>query len=418
MKYALIVGILVLSSGAFLNLVLSANTGGAATLQGDESLQRMWGVVDFAVVGVAFFHSRRLIRIASQQPWLLAFVAWSILSATWSVDPLVTARRTVGLACTLFFGFYLGAEFDMEDLLRMLAWALAIVLVASIVAGVLFPSLGIMSDLDGGAWRGVFLHKNVMARIVGLAIIVFAYLFWDSRRSRVVFLVPLFLGIVLLVLSRSMTAAAVVALTLALGMYRKLRLRPAESVALFAVGLLLGLAVTAYLQGDMDSVFALMGRNSSLTGRTQLWQFAAAAVLQRPLLGAGWDAFWGSFSGDSIRALVGWDAPHAHNAFIDLSLNIGLIGLGLFLAGLFDCFRRAIRYSRQIDRPFNLWPLLFLSYMFFYMFTETNQADRHSLFFVMYCAISVSLNAATAEQRVGQEEGTFPLGEFSNLQRY
>jgi O-antigen ligase len=95
---------------------------------------------------------------------------------------------------------------------------------------------------------------------------------------------------------------------------------------------------------------------------------------------------------DAIRSEVHWQTPHAHNAFIDLALNTGLVGLAIFLASLFDCLRRALRYSREPGRPFKFWPLLYYSYIFFYMFTETTTVDRHSLFNVLFCAISVSMS--------------------------
>jgi len=69
-----------------------------------------------------------------------------------------------------------------------------------------------------------------------------------------------------------------------------------------------------------------------------------------------------------------------------------LIGLIVFLGALADFFRRAMRYARQTGRPFRLWPLLFLSYMFFYLFTESPQLDRNTLFCIVYCTISVSMN--------------------------
>src|SRR5258708_33971572 len=112
-----------------------------------------------------------------------------------------------------------------------------------------------------------------------------------------------------------------------------------------------------------------MGRDASLTGRTDLCQVSIAAMLQRPLLGAGWDVFWMGPEADDIRSLVGWQTPHAHNAFIDLSLNTGLVGLAIFLPSLCDCLRRAVRYSRDPARPFTSWPLLDYGNIFFFMFT-------------------------------------------------
>ena len=284
----------------------------------------------------------------------------------------------------------------------MVAWTLAIAVLASIAAGVLFPSLAIQYDLDG-AWRGVFVQKNTMARVIGLAVMVFSYLLLESRRNRLLYLILLFLSIVLIGLSRAVTAVIVSFLIVSQLLYLKLRLRPAQSIALSAFALLLGLGATSFALSHTDAIFAFMGKDASLSGRTDLWRESMGSVLQRPLLGAGWDVFWNLPEADAIRDVVHWQTPHSHNAFLDLALNTGLVGLGIFLASLFDCLGRALRYSRERDRPFNFWPLLFYSYILFYMFTETTTVDRHSLFNVLFCALSVSMTE-TARMKASENE--------------
>jgi exopolysaccharide production protein ExoQ len=417
MKYLIIIVVLLLSSGAFMALLLQDPSGINASIRGDDRLQLMWAVIDFAVVILCFFHGRQFIRVASQQPLILAFMAWGILSLAWSDNPQLTVRRTAGLVCTTALGFFLGMRFELRVFLKMLAWTFAIVMFASVVTVVLFPSLGIMADLDGHGWRGVYTQKNELARMVGLALVVFTCLLWESRRNRLVYVVPLALGFGLIVLSRSMTGLIVTTLTLFFGFYRRLRLRPAQSMALFTIVLFFGFGVTVFLQNHMDPVFALIGRDSTLTGRTALWRLGTAAALKRPLLGAGWDVFWAGPEGDTIRSLVGWEAPHAHNAFIDMTLNVGLIGLAIFLVALFDCFRRAVRYSQEPGRPFSLWPLLFYSYMFLYFFTESTPVDRHSLIYILYCATSVSMNVASRVEVVEDdlEEEYLPAEMAPNI---
>jgi O-antigen ligase len=165
-----------------------------------------------------------------------------------------------------------------------------------------------------------------------------------------------------------------------------------------AAALLVLIAVAAgFLAGGRsDVIFQAAGKDATLTGRTYLWQFCAQAIQQNPLLGSGWDVFWSGPGGDRIRGLAGWDAPHGHNAFIDFSLNAGVVGLGLFLLALFDCIRRSLRYDRAEGAAIAEWPLLFYVFVFLYMFTETITVDRHSLFQIMFCALSVAVNRRCA----------------------
>jgi exopolysaccharide production protein ExoQ len=417
MKNAFIVGLLLLNSSAFIGLVVDENvTQINIAIRGDSHAQLMWGVIECFLIIFCFFHGRQFVRVASRQPLILAFVGWAALSLAWSEDPQLTARRVLGLICTTAMGFVLGMKLDTKALLRLLVWAMAIAMLASVIAALLFPSFGVMANLDAGAWRGVFTHKNELGHSMGIALIVLICLLWESRQDRPIYLILLFLGVALLVLSKSVTSIIVTILTLSIGLYRRLRLRPAQRVAFLAIALLVGLAATVFLQSRMDSIFAMVGRNSTLTGRVPVWQLSADAVLQRPLLGAGWDAFWPGTGGDHIRSLVHWDVPHAHNGFLEMSLNIGLIGLVIFLICNYDCFRRALRWSNDPSQPFRLWPLLYYSFTFLFFFTEAPAVDRHTLSFVLFCAISVWMTEARGMKIIEheKEEEYMPSGIASD----
>jgi exopolysaccharide production protein ExoQ len=404
MKNVLIIALLLLTSGAFISLIVPESFNANTMTAGDENAQLLWGASDLIVIIACIFYSRQLISVASRQPWILAFVGWSTLSLLWSDFPLLTLRRVVGLICTMALGFLLGMRLEMKALLRLVAWALVFTIPLSFIAAIFFPSFGVMHRLDAEGWRGVFNHKNGLGANMGIALIVFTCMFWEYPKNRLKYLLWLLSAVVLLAFSRSMTATIVTAMTLTIGLYRRLRLRPAQKVAIYALALVMGLAATLYLQGRMDSVFALVGRDPSLTGRIPMWQYSADAVSERPLLGAGWDGFWPGKGGDKIRNLVRWEAPHAHNSFLELALNIGVIGLILFLICIFKCFHLAMRYSKDESQPVRLWPLLFYSYSFLYYFTEAPAVDRHTLTFILFCALSVSITEAMRMEAIHDEQ--------------
>src|SRR5580692_8512576 len=96
-KNAAIFVILLLVSGAFIDLIVDPSLNSTTTTSGDEHAQLMWGIVDCAVVIACVLHGRQFVRVASRQPWIVVFVAWSALSLAWSDFPLLTLRRIVGL---------------------------------------------------------------------------------------------------------------------------------------------------------------------------------------------------------------------------------------------------------------------------------------------------------------------------------
>src|ERR1700721_157373 len=104
MKNALIFALLFLTSGAFIGLIVDESFNLSSASAGDEHAQIMWGVIDCIVITICFFHGRHLLRVASRQPLILAFVGWATLSLAWSDDPQLTLRRIVGLICTTALG--------------------------------------------------------------------------------------------------------------------------------------------------------------------------------------------------------------------------------------------------------------------------------------------------------------------------
>ncbi|NKC22490.1 O-antigen ligase family protein [Ochrobactrum oryzae] len=72
----------------------------------------------------------------------------------------------------------------------------------------------------------------------------------------------------------------------------------------------------------------------TFTGRTEIWKFVLRQLADHPLAGYGYDAFWGT----SRLVNGGYDietwaarAGHAHNAYLNIAITTGSIGLALLI---------------------------------------------------------------------------------------
>jgi O-antigen ligase len=360
---------------------------------GDNSFELAWIGV-YVLFAVAALPWRRLIvQAALGQKWLLALVAWTLLSTLWSVNPSLSFRRASALACTTALGLYLGVRFNQRQLLHLIAIALAVAVLSSAVVAICFPSVGIMQDLYGGAWRGIFPHKNSLSEAAVLSLITFGTIFVAERNRRKICLLVMALIVPEILLSKSaagLVHTAIVAdIVLLFWMLRSFSRSLLVPFGYWFMGLTVALG--CWLATHGTRALALIGRDPTLTGRTDLWAFAADSVRQRPWLGYGYDAFWLGPGGDAIRAAVGWDAPHSHNGFLDLSLDIGLLGTLLLLVTFFLAFRRALQYALRTRDPYRLWPLLYLTIFFLINLTETTRVSGNSFEWLLYTAISVQL---------------------------
>ncbi len=96
------------------------------------------------------------------------------------------------------------------------------------------------------------------------------------------------------------------------------------------------------LFGIYEVILELLGRDATLTERTDLWPILLEVEIN-PILGTGFESFWLGKRLDDLWRTLGWHANEAHNGYLETYLNLGLIGLflllGLLLATYVKCCR-------------------------------------------------------------------------------
>ncbi len=363
----------------------------------------------YATTGVLLaFDARETLRSLSRLSWLIGFVLFIGLSAQWSTDPNTTAKTWVWFVGTTLFGVYLNQRFSRHDQVTLLALALALVVLFSFIFALAWPRLGIDPGLHANAWRGVFIHKNSLGRIMVLAMIVFSLLLLARPRFAPILALGLGGAAVLLLQSRSATALSVAAgLLVLLPLSWVLRSRHGSVSRAALLGALLASgAVLAVLQWG-EVLLQLLGRDSTFSGRTLLWASVLQEVAERPWLGYGYHAFWNGRTAEfaDVWRLVGWAPPHAHNGFLDLLLNVGIVGGVLFVVGLGAYTHVASRLTiAHRSEPLAIWPLAVLAYTVLTNFTESTLLRHTSIFSVVLVSVICGLDDVRHAERSRHRE--------------
>jgi O-antigen ligase len=89
--------------------------------------------------------------------------------------------------------------------------------------------------------------------------------------------------------------------------------------------------------------------------------------------------------------ILRWMPPHAHNGLLEIWLELGLVGVVLFLAGFAYYLFCAMRLLRAKPGPVAGWPLIFLIFLFLSNLTETHFLSANSLYFVLYVSVAGTL---------------------------
>lgn len=273
---------------------------------------------------------------------VLLLPALAVLSLVWSVDPALSFRRAGSLILTTFFGFWLVERFQPSIILRLFIWASIFVILTSTYAIFYVPKSGIhqLYDIEGaqhaGSWRGLFYHKNDFGRAIALsASTLLIAVFFNSKLRWIA--LPLFAFCALLVLRSNssqglMLYISVPSALVALVVLMKLRPIGRGMLLIFMIPLLLAVYMSSRI--IFESILFFLGKEATLTGRTDIWAGVLLALQEDMMFGGGFGAGW-EVVGVRLFALTGIDVGHAHNGYLDLATDLGMFGLFLTIGFLF-----------------------------------------------------------------------------------
>ncbi len=318
---------------------------------------------------------------------LILFILVALLSLLWTVAFAATVYRTVALLGASLIGAYLGTRYSLDGILDILFRFGTILLIVCFVIALFIPLFGTMGWWPyNGAWRGIFWHKNQFGSIAALFNLVFligALKEWPKRNSKFIsYLVFYLFSVGLIYLSKSaagyLLCIALTGFSLLAFLWLNVRHRLAKIhyYGLLAIAILFLLIFWL----NLDFIFGLFNRDTSLTGRLPMWGYLLNKVVpDSPWIGHGFGALWSTSTFRiEVQQAVGWEFPVAigDNGFIDILLHIGVIGLIAFLGVLVTLFIRAGRLIQKQPSILSFFPLLLaifavLANLTFSLFLET-----------------------------------------------
>lgn len=373
-----------------------ASEGNEVTTAPDNGL--IWLLFLFNY-GVTFFllvlRWKKVVYVLSKDRFIWVLVGIAVASILWSFSPEMTLRRVIALVGTSSFGFYLATRYSLKQLLQLLSWTFGLAIVLSLFFVVALPKYGIMGGVHAAELRGIYPHKNTLGKVMVPSGIVFFLLAIDDKRHRLILWCGFIFSLVLLVLSNSKTSLInLITLLAALPIYRILRWRyklmiPAL-IAIATVGGSLSILSSMLFMDNPNVMLNLIGKDITLSGRTELWSAVVNKIWQRPWLGYGYAGFWLDLNGESADVLnvAEWNAPNSHNGLLDLWLDLGFLGVSIFLMGFWTSLARGLTWMRLSRTSESLFPLMYMTYIVLANLTESTLLVQNQIFWVLYVAVA------------------------------
>jgi O-antigen ligase len=383
-----------------------------------------------AVAVVVLVRERRRLRgllARSTAVPLLLFVGVCLVSALWSAYPVVTLAGSAVQIATALVAIALPLLLPLRRLAVVLAWmvhtnlALSLVFEAVVALlpehrlapfftdygsnapGAYYWSQGLL--FTGQRIQGIAANANLTCFLALLGGILVCCLLAAREVPRRLAVPALALDLLLAALTRSGTVIIAGGVVLAVAVLVLAYRRVSRGARAALTGVALAVIVLAALSSSRMSepVLRILGKGDDLTGRYEIWHVVGTLVAERPLLGWGWVSYWAPWVSPYNDLVVrgGVEYLQAHNAYFDVQLQVGVVGLAAFAVLIGSVVLRALRLA-IVRAPLSTLPLLLVTALLAQAMAESRLLIEGN--WALLAALSVVLPWGK-RQRVAPEVG-------------
>lgn len=332
--------------------------------------------------------------------FLVAFLLFALISVVWSDYSFVAFKRWFrDLGNYLMILVVLSDPHPLEATRTFVRRLCYLLIPLSVVMIKYFPQVAKHYD----AWTGIASVDGVTTskNMLGVACLISGlYMFWDTmtrwherkeRRTKwIIWINTAFIAMTLWLLNLSNSATSSVCLALGCLVIVAARCnwgqRHANLIKIMIPASFLLYLVLAFGMGLMGEMASQIGRDPTLTDRTIIWK-AVLSANTNPLVGTGYESFWLGPRLQRVWEMAG-HVNEAHNGYLEVYLNLGLVGLALLLGFLVSSYRRISRIlpNGSILASFSLalWTI-----MLFYNMTEA--AFKSQLMWLIFLLIAIAV---------------------------
>jgi len=392
-------------------------SAGDVQLDGSPIDAVFFGILLIAALCVLVHRERRVRVFLGANGPILIYFFFCLLSIFWSDFPFVAFKRWFKALGDLAMILIVVTDQQPAAAISRLFSRIGFILVPlSVLSIKYFPAFGRgYNGWTGGQYNnGLTLNKNILGVITFVLLLgavwrVLALLRSDKmppHRGRCLLAqgVLLTFGIWLLIIANSVTSSVCFMIGAGLMVATSLRFTRRHTAVVHVLVLSLGVSAgLVMLLGGGAIAAQALGRNPTLTGRTDIWA-AVIPMAPNPLVGAGFESFWLSplVHEKLWDAIPGLPLNEAHDGYIEVYLELGWVGLSLIGLIFVTGYRRSVMAFRRAPELGGLMLAYVLAAMV-YSITEAGFRMMHPMWiFFLLAVIEASSIAAGADVRVSR----------------
>ena len=275
--------------------------------------------------------------------WLCLYLVYCGISIAWSDFPVVSFKRYVKEIGNLLMVMIVWTEGTPVAAVKVLMKRCAYVLIPlSIIMFKYYPEFGRSYSRWTGdlSFTGVTNNKNSLGALCAISGIGLAWSLlseqgrWRSAlRNKKAWVQGGMLLMTVWVLVESHSATSLACFVLGVCILMATRIEAIRrNIGVYVVTAIVAVSGMLLMGNGLSVTTGMLGRDETLTGRTDVWH-AAMGLGTNPVIGDGYSSFWLGQRMERMWEMFSWHPTEVHDGYLEIYLDLGIIGL-MFLAAL------------------------------------------------------------------------------------
>ena len=307
-----------------------------------------------------------ILSLIRSEKYISIFILLCLLSALWSDYSFISFKRSFQLFVMFLVIVEALVNIAPNVLLKQLKIVVSLYVFYNLYACRFIPAA---IDPVFGTWRGMEVQKNLLAQTTLYCLLssIVCFSFDKTRLAKLYDSILIIISVLIIYKAHSSTIMIAIAIIVWLGVIFKIETifsRIGIGRTILGVTFLFILCFSVIFLIFSTEIFGLIpgyfGKDLTLSGRVDIWEFAWDDIEKKPLLGYGFATYWimGSSRLEIFASYFeGFKVNEAHNGYIEILLQLGVVGFVSFLFPVIAYIYRMFKHNS------NLAILIFVSIM-------------------------------------------------------
>lgn len=333
--------------------------------------------------------------------WVIVLYLVCFISLLWSDFPYIGFKRWTRGFGVLLMSIIVLTEQDRVEALKTIIKRCAYILIPlSILLIKYYRHLGILHDEYGVVLAGATTGKNPLGLLCAICGLFFVWFIITERSDRykekpfyqsqrIINLAIMVMIFWLFYKANSATSlgcfiiGSIIILVLGFPSFKKNYHNFSHYIVVITV-LILPIILLGF-ESFLSSSLEVTGHAVTFWSRVKLWK-VVLEIGTNPFWGVGYESFWLGERLEKIWGMYWWNPGQAHNGYLQVYLDLGILGLSIWAGVLFSSYRNIMR-TLHFDYEFGRFQIALMAMFLVFNVTEAYLSLKSLLWFIFLLTI-------------------------------